>query len=57
MNVVVEVKVLSKGEHPEGGELQLRTGDRPGAALQLCGAIYFTRTEMGVNSGEVIQSF
>jgi hypothetical protein len=27
MNVVLEVKVLPKGDHPERSELQLRKGD------------------------------
>ena len=29
MNVVLEVKVLPKGDHPERSEPQLRKGDQP----------------------------
>ena len=29
MNVVLEVKALSKGDHPERSEPQLRKGDQP----------------------------
>jgi len=44
MNVVLEVKVLSKGDHPERSEPQLRKGDRPWKEAGSETAGRFTRT-------------
>jgi hypothetical protein len=54
MNVVLEVKVLSKGDHPERSEPQLRKGDRPweGSGERNCGPIYKNRIRGDAERGE-----
>ena len=54
MNVVLEVKVLSKGDHPNRSELQLRKGDRPwgGSRERSRGPMYKNRIEGDAERGE-----
>ena len=54
MNVVLEVKVLSKGDHPNRSELQLRKGDRPweGSRERNRGPMYKNRIEGDAERGE-----
>jgi hypothetical protein len=52
MNVVLEVKVLSEGDHPERSELQLRKGDRPWEGSRDRGPMYKNRIYDGVERGE-----
>jgi hypothetical protein len=54
MNVVLEVKVLSKGDHPERSEPQLRKGDQPweGSGERNRGPMNKNRIGGGAERGE-----
>ena len=54
MNVVLEVKVLSKGDHPERSELQLRKGDQPwgGSRERNRGPMYKNQIQGDAERGE-----
>jgi hypothetical protein len=54
MNVVLEVKVLSKGDHPERSEPQLRKGDQPweGSGERNRGPMYKNRIRGDAERGE-----